>query len=322
MKESLKDFFSSEEKMNDEAFLNSVIEEIYEKIDEETEKRESEIDTSKIEEYISLLGELENKKSEDAHLVLKTSDIKSFFRRYHLRKSKKYVKYAPFVAAAMFMVVGILHFSDSEETRVEKESEAPTVIVSEADRKKPENSTTQKESEDLNEEYYTPGYNYHSEKPEKPTAQGNTPSTEKAENVSSGEAYVTDVPGWADNKGSINKKEDYVTITFENGEEIRVPSEDYEVTQEEESLTETISEATEESKIVSIYGNFENGCTIEGVRVIGVYSDGSEKEIPKENCEINTKKFITDESRKVIVTVSYEGLSFNFTIYNDIKEEE
>lgn len=318
LKDSLKNSFCNEENLNDEKYTKSVIKEINELLTEETNKSPEEADASKIEEYISLLEELENKS---ATLKVAPPDIKIFFRRYRLRKSRMLVKYAPFIAAALVLVIGVLHFSDFETPEVEKESESAMVITSQADKNKEKPSTTEKEKADITEEYYKPGNFYPSKKPGKPSVEENKKPSKGDKNNGTDLTSEADVSEWTENKESIDKDNDLTAVTLEGyTEEQTTQGETNNANGEEESTLN--SENSEEVKIISIYGNFENGNIIEDFRVIGIYSDGSEKEIPKESCEITTGKITTDESQKIIVTVSYEGLSFNFTIYNDIKEEE
>jgi hypothetical protein len=60
----------------------------------------------------------------------------------------------------------------------------------------------------------------------------------------------------------------------------------------------------------SIYGRFTEGYSVDYMEVVAVYSDSSEKIIPKESCNILTQ--YSDEFGADIVVVEYGGCSFSF----------
>ncbi len=60
----------------------------------------------------------------------------------------------------------------------------------------------------------------------------------------------------------------------------------------------------------SIYGRFTEGYSVEFMEVVAVYSDSSEKIIPKESCNIVTE--YSEDFGANIVTVEYNGCSFSF----------
>lgn len=60
----------------------------------------------------------------------------------------------------------------------------------------------------------------------------------------------------------------------------------------------------------SIYGTFDGGYNVESMRVYAVYSDGSEKEIPKG--EYTVKREYSEDFEAELVIVEYGGCSFQF----------
>ncbi len=64
----------------------------------------------------------------------------------------------------------------------------------------------------------------------------------------------------------------------------------------------------------SIYGNFNGGYNVESMSVYAVYSDGSEKEIPKGEYTIKTE--YSEDFEAELVTVEYGGCSFQFLPQN------
>lgn len=60
----------------------------------------------------------------------------------------------------------------------------------------------------------------------------------------------------------------------------------------------------------SIYGNFNGGYNVESMRVYAVYSDGTEKEIPKG--EYKVKNEYSEDFEADVVIVEYNGCSFQF----------
>jgi len=70
--------------------------------------------------------------------------------------------------------------------------------------------------------------------------------------------------------------------------------------------------------LTSIYGVFINEYTVQDMQVIAVFSDGSEKEIEKSECEIN-KEFLSD-TNECIITVSYGDCNFQFLTEGEVTE--
>lgn len=64
----------------------------------------------------------------------------------------------------------------------------------------------------------------------------------------------------------------------------------------------------------SIYGNFNGGYNVESMRVFAVYSDGTEKEIPKGKYTV-TREYSEDFEAEVVM-VEYSGCSFQFLPQN------
>lgn len=74
----------------------------------------------------------------------------------------------------------------------------------------------------------------------------------------------------------------------------------------------------------SIYGTFSESFSFtvasfdnldfSGITVTAVYSDGSEREIPIEDCEITVEQNFAEMENKALVTVNYEDTSFSFLL--------
>jgi hypothetical protein len=78
------------------------------------------------------------------------------------------------------------------------------------------------------------------------------------------------------------------------------------------SIYVTIKTEKEKNPVTlnSIYGNFNGGYNVESMRVYAVYSDGTEKEIPKGKYTV--KKEYSEDFEADIVVVEYDGCSFQF----------
>ncbi len=91
--------------------------------------------------------------------------------------------------------------------------------------------------------------------------------------------------------------------------------------------------AEKESVVLnSIYGTFGSGYDFKtdsfdnpdfsGMTVTAVYSDGSEKEIPLEDCEITVEKNFMELENKALVTVTYEERAFSFVLTKEEQSNE
>lgn len=91
--------------------------------------------------------------------------------------------------------------------------------------------------------------------------------------------------------------------------------------------------AQKESVVLnSIYGTFGGGYDFKtdsfddpdltGMTVTAVYSDGSEKEISLEDCEITVEKNFMELENKALVTVTYEERSFSFVLTKEEQSNE
>lgn len=91
--------------------------------------------------------------------------------------------------------------------------------------------------------------------------------------------------------------------------------------------------AQKESVVLnSVYGTFPSGFDfktdsfdnpdLSGMTVTAVYSDGSEKEIQIEDCEITVEKNFMEIENKALVTVTYEERSFSFVLTKEEQSNE
>ena len=103
------------------------------------------------------------------------------------------------------------------------------------------------------------------------------------------------------------------------------------VTYREKSFSYDVKVYAEKESVIlnSIYGTFPNDYdfTVEsfddidltGMTVTAVYSDGSEKNIPLEECEINVEKNFMEIENKALITVTYEERQFSFVLTKEEK---
>lgn len=134
-----------------------------------------------------------------------------------------------------------------------------------------------------------------------------------------------------------------VIAVWEDGTETEIPLSDCSVTTERGfsrdqgrynvtvfykglSFTYTVTvDAEKETKILnSVYGTFPDSFTFtvesfdnldfSEMTVVAVYSDGSEQEIPLNECEITVEENFLELENKALVTVTYEDRAFSFIL--------
>ncbi len=120
-----------------------------------------------------------------------------------------------------------------------------------------------------------------------------------------------------------------VTLLYSNGEKNEIPINQctvdignpdkngktiINVSYEDKSTMFFVVVQTEQEKnpvtLNSIYGIFTEGYSVEYMEIIAVYSDGSEKTIPKSDCNITTQ--YSSDFEADMVVVEYNGCSFSF----------
>ncbi|MBE6749499.1 MAG: hypothetical protein E7557_09790 [Ruminococcaceae bacterium] len=343
MKESLKNTFSIKNNLDDDLFYNSLFNELYEQIDEETQKSAEEVDVEKIEEFSQALAQIKAQKGEEIKIPQKTPDVCEVIKKYQHKRRKKNMLYASCVAVLLFVIIGTVNFTFSNEASQNNRFFKSQTLL-----------TTGKAS-NLADEFISqkePSI----KKPGKPTVT--KPKTSSPVDEISIKNIIVSSPSeilnWLNNKDTTEVCDVFVLVEYNNGEEKEIPLSECDVSEiikeceSEDALENTdVTDVLEETEsreiiiriaycgfetfitigscdnseevpsVISIYGNFENGNTADGVRVIGICSDGTEKEIPKEECEITENEVVTEESTNIVVTVKYGDLSFDFTANNE-----
>lgn len=323
MKASLKQSFIINENMNDNFFYNSLAEELNNIIDEELSKNYEDINAELIDDCCLALSEIYELLNGNVEASEKIININTVIAKYNLHKRKKLAVSAACAAVAVLTVGTTLVAFGNKTIIVESE-----IIKSAVGRfeeifnlKEP---TTQVPTTD---ETTLP-------KNTEPIAQQTTeePTTEITRQIKNITVYPP--PGFnssVESAEDINLKDFYIRVNYTNGEWVMVPISEgsYEICKPQADGTTEIKvyykgfetsyyvtvipeEKLNPVIVTSIYGTFANEYTIDDMSVIAVFSDGTEKWIPKSECTITTEDFTDGDETGVIVTVEYQGCSFQF----------
>ncbi len=324
MKASLKQNFITNENLNDNIFYNSLAEELNNIIDEELSKNYEDINAELIDDCclaLSAIYELQNGEFKNSEKIV---NINTIIKKYNLQKRKKLVVSAACAAVAV-LTVGTTMVAFGNKTVI-VESEIIKYAVGRFEeifnRKEP---TTQ---EPTTEETTLP--------------QTTEPITQQVTQTMATTEFIREIknitviapPGFNSSltsRDDINLNNFYVSVMYTNGENAVVPISEatYEICEtKQDGFTEikiyyegfttsyyvTIIPEEKQNPVIinSIYGTFANEYTIEDMSVIAVFSDGTEKWIPKSECTITTEEFSDGDETGVIVTVEYENCSFQF----------
>ena len=333
MKASLKNNFITNENLNDELFYSTLAEELEQLMEEELSKSYEDINPEIIDDCCAALTSIYDIQNGEAEAPQNLTVINSVIKKYNLRQRKKAVMAAACAAVAILSVGAATLSLDgnivAEGSLIKSalgkfetlftidvpSTEAPTTettTVITAETTEPSLETTT-EPEAL--AHFIP-----------PTA------TQVAEELKS--IAVLPPPGFNStftSRESISLKNFYVSLTYTTGrkETIPISKATYKICEAQpdgtteikvnfkdmsSSIYVTVLPEEELKPIVlnSIYGTFETGYHIEEMRVFAVYSDTTEKEIPVSLCTVTTQEFPDGESVETIVTVEYEGCSFQF----------
>ncbi len=327
MKASLKQNFITNENMNDNFFYNSLAEELNNIIDEELSKNYEDINAELIDDCclaLSAIYELQSGNCENSEKIV---NINTIINKYNLQQRKKFVVSAACAAVAV-LSLGTTFVAFGNKTMI-VESE---MIKSALGKLEKVFNVTETTTEPTTEETALP------ETTEPTTGQTITqqateaPTTEIKNEIKNITVYPP--PDFYDSFKSIddiNLKNFYISVNYTNGKRVVVPVSEgsYEICKPQADGTTEIkfyykgfttsyyvTVIPEEKQnpviITSIYGTFENAYTVEDMRVFAVLSDGTEKEIPKADCKITTEEFSDGDETGVIVTVEYQGCSFQF----------
>ncbi|MBQ6935496.1 MAG: hypothetical protein IJN49_03005 [Clostridia bacterium] len=327
MKTSLEKNFIKSENMSDEKFYNSLIEELNKIIEEELSKNYEEINAEVIDDCCLALQSIYELQNGDGEEFTNITNINSIVKKYNLYQRKKTVVSVACAAVAVF-AIGVTSFTLSSETVAEGnvfkaalgrfeelfKNEEPTKTVT---TEPPESTKSETTEIQTTEEYIS----LHNSLPE---------VTEKQ--IKGISVILTPgSTGLYHSVEEINLKNTFVRVDYLNGENETINISQCTVTIGEPKMdgetkvtvsyngfetyiyvTVLPEEKLNPKTLTSVYGTFENDYTIEEMRVFAVFSDGTEKEIPKSDCTITTEEFNDETENGVIVTVEYQGCSFQF----------
>lgn len=318
MKASLKQSFITNENMNDNFFYNSLAEELNNIIDEELSKNYEDINAELIDDCCLALSEIYELLNGSGERSEKIVNINTVIAKYNLQKRKKLAVSAACAAIAI-LSVGTTMVAFGGKTII-VESELVKSALGKLE--KVFNATETTTTEPVTEETTLPSTTESS-------AQTTTEKTSDIKNIT-----VYPPPGFYSTVQSIddiNLKQFYVSVNYTNGEKSVVPASEgsYEICKPQTDGTTEIrfyykgfttsyyvtvipEEKQNPVTVTSIYGTFANAYTVEDMSVIAVYSDGTEKWIPKSDCTITTEDFSDGDETGILVTVEYQGCSFQF----------
>lgn len=334
MKASLKQNFITEENLNDNLFYNALAEELNKIIEEELNKNYEDINAELIDDCCLALSDIYDIQNGDG-IESNIININSIIKKYNLQKRKKFAVAAACAAVATF-AVGTTIFAvgnrtiiaESELVRSAKEKFEEIFAGKEPHT---ERTTETTETTAVTETAETPTVTETQEIVTQAVTQ--SPVTTKTEKVIKN-ITVLPPPGFnstVSSRDNISLSNFYVSVNYTNGEKAVVP-----ISEASYEICETKQDGTTEIKIsykgfttsfyvtvlpeekqnpvtiTSIYGTFANEYTVEDMSVFAVFSDGTEKEIPKEECTITTEDYSDEDETGVIVFVEYQGCSFQF----------
>ena len=320
MKASLKQNFIINENMNDNFFYNSLAEELNNIIDEELSKNYEDINSELIDDCCLALSEIYELLNGNVEASEKIININTVIAKYNLHKRKKLAVSAACAAVAV-LSLGTTFVAFGNKTMI-VESEIVKYALGKLENVF--NATAVTTTEPVTEE--TTLSTTAETTVVQTTEPLTTPITIEVKNIN-----VYPPPGFnssVESAEDINLKDFYIRVNYTNGEWVMVPISEgrYEIGKVQKDGTTEIRiyyqgfttsyyvtvEPEEPLIVTSIYGTFANEYTVEDMSVIAVYSDGTEKWIPKSECKITTEDFTDGDETGVIVTVEYQGCSFQF----------
>ena len=327
MKTSLKENFIKIENMNDALFYNSLIEELNEIIESELSKSYEDVNAEIIDECCLALESIYSLQNGEEIELKNVTNINSVIKKYNLLQRRKTTISVACAAAAVF-VLGMTSFTVGNETVAEGN------IFKTALGRFEELIKNEKPTEVTTEEFLETTTELVSE-------QTTTfIEVKDVENNTVKNIYLISPPGTSyiyKNVSDINLSNTYVGVDYVTGESnviniseckvtIGKPKEDGEtkisVSYKGAETCVYVTVLSEEKlnpvTLTSIYGVFINEYTVQDMQVIAVFSDGSEKEIEKSECEIN-KEFLS-KTNECIITVSYGDCNFQFLTEGEVTE--
>lgn len=329
MKASLKQNFITNENLNDDLFYNSLAEELNNIIDEELNKNYEDINAELIDDCclaLNAIYELQNGNFENSGKII---NIDTIIKKYNLKNRKKLVVAAACAAVAVLSLgTTIVAFSNKTvivESEIIKFAASRLEKIFNAKEPSSQAITTQESTT----EETTLVISTTEPVSQQPTSPVTTEQIRVINNIT-----LVAPPGFNStftSRDSINLNNFYISVNYTNGERAVVPLSygSYEICETmQDGFTEikvyyegfttsyyvTVIPEEELNPVIvtSIYGTFANEYTVDDMSVIAVFSDGTEKWVPKSECTITTEDFTDGDETGVIVTVEYQGCSFSF----------
>ncbi len=326
MKASLKNNFITNENMNDELFYSTLAQELEQLMEEELSKSYEDINPEIIDDCCAALTSIYEIQNGEAEAPQNHTIINNVIKKYNLRQRKKAVMAAACAAVAMLSVgAATLAFDDDviAEGSLVRAALGKIETLFTISVPTTEATTTTEATEPPTTSTTEPESLAHIKPP------ATTQATEEIKNIA-----ILPPPGFNStftSRESISLKNFYISLNYTTGrrETIPISKATYEICEAQpdgtteikvyykgfsSSIFVTVLPEEELNPVVlnSIYGAFENSYRIEEMRVFAVYSDSTEKEIPVSLCSITTQEFPDGENVETIVTVEYEGCSFQF----------
>lgn len=323
MKASLKQNFITNENLNDDIFYNSLAEELNNIIDEELSKNYEDINAELIDDCCLALNEIYELQNSEFKNSEKIININTIIKKHNLQNRKKFVVSAACAAIAAF-TVGTTIFTLGNKTVVFESELIKSAVGKFEEILNLREPTTQEPSTEETTTILTT---------EPITQQTTNPTTTEVVSEIRNITLIAP-PGFYStftSRDEINLNNFYISVNYANGEKEVVPisAGSYEICKPQADGTTEIKvyykgfttsyyvtvipeEKLNPVIVTSIYGTFANEYTVDDMSVIAVFSDGTEKWIPKSECTITTEDFTDGDETGVIVTVEYQGCSFQF----------
>lgn len=325
MKASLKENFIVTENMADSIFYASLEKELNDIMEAELCKSYEETDAEIIDDCCKAIESIYNLRNDNTATKSDLININTVIKKYNLKKKRNTV-IGMVCAAVVAFAVGVTTFTASTEITADGERikaalgkiddifsvDKPTTQLYEEH----SSEVTQIESSEDTQSSYT-----------QPISTTSVSLEIEGINI----IIPPDFTGTLTSVEDIFSKGLYISVNYTNGKNEKIPVSDdmCEICEkQQDGLTEikinykgfttsfyvTVIPEEKLNPIVinSIYGTFENGYNTEEMRVFAVLSDGSEKEIPLNQCTITTEQENFDGEELIIVTVEYQNCSFQF----------
>ena len=327
MKTSLTRFVANEN-LNDATFYDSLIEELNKMMEDELNKHYEDINAELIEDCCNALTAIYEIQNGESQNTANITNINSVIRKYNILNRRKYITTAA-CAAVAFFTLGLGAFTFKEE--IIKTAETVKSAFSQFEQ-------IFNEEEPPTEETTSPPVTNETTQQHSEQTTLAPLSTEEVREIQ-GIAVITpeEFDATVSKREEISLENFSVSVNYTNGQKDIVPisAATYEISETgQDGLTEikvyyngftssvyvTVipDEKLNPITVTSIYGTFENEYSVEDMKVFAVFSDGTQKKLPKSDCIITTEEISENGKTDIIVTVEYENCCFQFLNKEDV----